>query len=197
MIMKIIQIIFVSWVGLNIMANIRFAQEGIKTEEVDQRVDWEGLVKDPEYKRYKWPVIPENLRIIEDSLANRKATIPQRIGVLTNIVHESGGSPKPHGNGAIGLIGWRDTRANNIPANLPDQIYVLMEEILNNPNNNNWTDGGKGSGYQTRKEAYQSFQDASDSSIATHAFMRGYVRPPVGARQKRIDFSKLLEKYFK
>jgi hypothetical protein len=59
-----------------------------------------------------------NLQIIQDSLINRNVDFAQRVAVLSNIISESGGETKPHGNGDYGLIGWRAERAANLPKTL-------------------------------------------------------------------------------
>lgn len=162
------------------------------------RVNWQGLMKDPEYKRnYNWKILPKNMQILEDSLINRKAGYAQRIGVLSQVVPESGGSPEPHGNGAFGLIGFRGERAKNLPKDLPGQIHVLMNHIFSNPKAKDWTDGGKGTGIQTGKEMRNFFLTTPNVKKATNAFMRGSVRPESSEWDKRLNFSQLLKKYMK
>lgn len=162
------------------------------------RVNWDALMKDPEYKKnYNWKILKNNMQILEDSLINRKAGYAQRIGVLSQVVPESGGSPAPHGNGAFGIIGFRGPRAKNLPKDLPGQIHVLMEHIFNNPKAKDWTDGGKGTGIQTGKEMNVFFLKTPNVRKATNAFMRGSVRPEQREWNRRLEFAQLLKKHMK
>lgn len=173
---------------------IQFLQKGNKVS----RVDWEGLQSDPEYKKnYNWRIDTNNMRVLEDSLINRNTGYAQRIGVLSQVVPESGGSPKPHGNGAYGLVGWRGARAKKLPSNLPGQIHTLMEGIYNNPSSKDWSHGGSGMGIQSGKEMHGFFKKTPVVRKAVNAFMRGYVRPPEEVYQKRQGFAKLLQKHLK
>lgn len=168
------------------------AQKGVKI----QRVNWNSLMKDPQYKRdFNWKIIPKNMQIIEDSLINRKAGFPQRIGVLSQVVPESGGSPAPHKNGSKGIIGYRGPRLIGLPNDLPGQIHNLMEHIFNNPKAKDWTDGGKGTGIKTGKEMRQFFLTTPNVQKATNAFMRGSVRPETSEWNKRLAFAQLLKKH--
>lgn len=170
------------------------AQKGTKVS----RVNWDALMKDPEYKKnYNWKIIKKNMQIAEDSLINRNAGYAQRIGVLSQIVPESGGSPAPHGNGAFGIIGFRGARAKGLPKDLPGQLHVLMEHIFSNPKAKDWTDGGKGTGIQTGKEMNAFFLKTPNVRKATNAFMRGSVRPEQREWNKRLGFAQLLEKHMK
>lgn len=162
------------------------------------RLDVDGLRQDPLYKsNYNWYINKDNIEIIQDSLENRNANFAQRLAILSNIIAESGGETKPHGNGAHGLIGWRAERANNLPKTLDGQIHYLFTETFSNPSGKNWTDGGTGTGVMTGKEMYNLFNTTQNVNQATAAFTRGFVRPPASQNEKRKLFAQLLKKYMK
>lgn len=48
------------------------------------RLDIQGLMNDPEYKKkYNWHINPNNINILQDSLINRRAGYPQRIAAFS------------------------------------------------------------------------------------------------------------------
>lgn len=162
------------------------------------RVNWKGLMNDPEYKsNFGWKIDPAAMTVVEDSLINRKAGFPQRIGLLTQIVAESGGSTKDHSNGAIGLIGWRGERKKNIPSTLSGQTHKLMEEIYNKNNGNSWYHGGTGTGVTTGEEMRKLYLDTNNVNQATKAVMKGLVRPEQEVWETRLKLVPLLRKYSK
>lgn len=168
-----------------------------KVYKVSNKVDWNKVQSDPEYKKFDWKMYPQNLSIIQDSLNNRGADSTEQIAIFSQIIPEKGGSPDPHGNGAFGLVGWRGSRAVGLPKTLSGQINKLMNEIYNNPLAKDWSHGGPGMGIQTGKEMYNFFKETPVVRKAVNAFMRGYVRPPESEYQKRQDFAQFLQKYFK
>lgn len=162
------------------------------------RLDVDGLKRDPFYKSdYDLYINKDNLEIIQDSLENRNANFAQRLAILSNIIAESGGETKPHGNGAYGLIGWRSDRANNLPKTLDGQIHYLFTETFSNPSAKNWTDGGPGTGVMTGKEMYDLFNSTQNVNQATAAFTRGFVRPPSSEYERRKTLAQLIKKYMK
>ena len=162
------------------------------------RLDVESLKKDPRYKQnYNWHINKDNIEIIQDSLINRGANQAQRRAILSNIIAESGGETKPHGNGAFGLIGWRGVRAEGLPTTLDGQIHYLMNETFSNPSGKNWKDGGVGTGVNTGKEMYQLFNTTQNTNQATAAFTRGFVRPPASQYEIRKSLAQLLREHMK
>ena len=127
----------------------------------------------------------KNLSIAQDSLIGRNANFAQRIAILSNIISESGGETKPHGNGAHGLIGWRSDRAYNLPTTLDGQLHYLMTETFANPRGKNWHHGGDGTGVNTGKEMYNLFNTTQNINQATAAYTRGFVRPPSSEYERR------------
>lgn len=161
-----------------------------------KKVNWEQVKKHPDYKKFDWKMNTKNLSIIQDSLMNRKADTPEQIAVFSQTIPENGGNTTPHGNGAVGLVGWRGSRAENLPTNLSGQIHKLMEEIYNNPKAKDWTHGGPGMGIQSGKEMYNFFKETPVTRKAVNAFMRGYVRPPEEEYNRRQEFAKFLQQFF-
>lgn len=163
-----------------------------------KRLDIESLRRDPEYKKnYNWRMHDANLELIQDSLIGRDADYAERVALLSQVIPESGGYTEPHGNGAAGYVGWRGSRAANLPKDAPGQAHKLMVEIYDNPSAKDWTHGGKDTGVMTGKEMMQLFLNTDNVNQATKAFMKGYVRPESSEYQKRLDFAQLLKKHMK
>ena len=162
---------------------------------VRRRINFDTMIKDPEWKNIDRYMNVDNLRVLVDSLNGRNASDYQLSGVISNIIAEKGGDIDDHGNGATGLVGWRGSRAVNLPTDLGGQAHKLMVELYSNPNATDWHHGGKGSGYMTAKDAHQSFLNATSVQDATNAMTRGYVRPPASDYEKRRKLAELLYKY--
>lgn len=162
-----------------------------------RKVNWEKLKRDKDYKQFNWKMNTRNLSILQDSLIRRGAGPAEQIAIFSQVIPESGGDTKPHGNGAHGLVGWRGTRSKTSPYSLPRQIHHLMETIYNNPEGKDWSHGGEGMGIQTGKEMNTFFKRTTVPRKAVNAFMRGYVRPPKDQYDKRQEFAKLLGRYIK
>lgn len=168
------------------------AQKGKRVK----RIDFEGLRKDPRYKEFNWYMHP-NLELIQDSLNARGADFPEQVAVFSQVIPESGGDTKPHGNGAEGYVGWRGPRKENLPKDAPGQAHKLMSEIYDNPTAKDWTHGGKGTNVQTAGEMRELFLNTPNVTQAVKAFMKGYVRPESREWDKRLKFAELLKKYWK
>ena len=163
-----------------------------------KRLDIKNLRNDPEFKKnFNWYMNDHNLEILQDSMINRNMGYVQRVALLSQVIPESGGDTKPHGNGAVGLIGWRGSRAVNLPTKLPGQIHQLMSEIYDNPNAKNWSHGGQGTGIQTGKEMMKLFKTTPNSKQATKSLMKGLVRPEKSEWDKRLQFLQILKKHMK
>lgn len=161
-------------------------------------LDVEGLRKDPDFKKeFNLHMNDENLKIAQDSLVGRGANFAQRIAVLSQLIAESGGETKPHGNGAYGLIGWRGERAKNLPTTLSGQLNYLMTELFANPKGTNWSHGGDGTGINTGREMYEFFNSTENTRQATAAMTRGYVRPEAHENDRRKRLSELIKRYMK
>lgn len=174
--------------------NIPKNQQGQKIK----RLDTKGMKADPTYKKlYNWYIDDDNIAVIQDSMINRKARYPQRLAILSQIIPENGGRTTPHGNGAVGLVGWRGVRAKDLPEDLGGQTHKLMHEVFSNPKGKDWNHGGEGTNVRTGQEMYNLFNSTVNSEQATKAFMKGYVRPPKDVREKRIEFMKFMKQYMK
>lgn len=165
--------------------------------QFQKRLDIEGLRKDPRYKEFNWYMNPTNLNIIQDSLTARKADFPEQVAVFSQVIPESGGDTKPHGNGASGVLGWRGPRKENLPEDAPGQTHKIMSEIYDNPTAKDWTHGGKGTGVKTGRDMRRLFLDTPNVIQATKAFMKGYVRPESREWNRRLKFAELLKSYWK
>lgn len=162
-----------------------------------KRIDLNGLRKDPRFKKFNWYMNDINLNIIQDSLIARKADFPEQVAVFSQVIPESGGDTKPHGNGAFGQLGWRGPRKENLPEDAPGQTHKIMSEIYDNPTAKDWTHGGKGTGVKTGRDMRRLFLDTPNVIQATKAFMKGYVRPESKEWNRRLEFAELLKKYWK
>lgn len=156
-----------------------------------KRVNWQNVQKSTGLK-----VNSKNMRQIEDSVFSRKLGYPQAMAIYSQIVSENGGNPGPHGNGAIGIIGWRGSRTTGIPKDLAGQIHKLMTGIYSNPQAKDWTHGGKGTGIQTGKEMKDLFINTNNSKQATKAIMKGYVRPGEDQYDKRLKILDIIKQNY-
>ena len=162
---------------------------------VRRRINFDDMMKDPEWKNIDLYMNSDNLRVLVDSLNGRNASKEQMAAVISNIISEKGGDIGTHGNGAAGLVGWRDSRAVNLPEDLGGQAHKLMSELYSNPNATDWHHGGKGSGYQTARDARQNYLNATTVRDATAAMTRGYVRSPMSDYERRQKLAELIYKY--
>lgn len=163
-----------------------------------KRVDWEGMINSPEYKKYyNWYIDPKAMKVIEDSLIARQAGYPQRLSVMSQVVAESGGRTQKFPNGATGLVGWRGARAKKLPTDLPGQTHYLMQGLFDTYDANNWNDGGAGTNVGTGKEMQNLFKTSNNTVQATKAMMKGYVRPEKTEYDKRIKFVNYMKRYTK
>ena len=169
-----------------------------KKHQTGGRLDIKGLINDPEFKKnHNLYINPKNIAIANDSLIGRNANNAQIGAVLTQIISESGGETKPHGNGAYGLIGWRGARAKGLSKDLPGQLHHLMKGLFES--HKDWSDGGPGMNIGTGKEMQQFFKDGAYNNYrkATNAVMNGYVRPPEDQKAKRHALVQIVKKHIK
>ena len=110
--------------------------------------------------------------------------IDQRAAILGSIIEESGGNPLiANGSGAYqGLLQWGADRyrlkSSNNDIELNNQIQYINETIDNSTDGKSWTHGGKGSGYNSKNETYNTFHNDDvpfDKKFRALSF--GYVRP--------------------
>lgn len=176
--------------------------KGNGNEDVKQtssKVDWSTLSS-----KYRRPVDIESMKYIEN-WANSNLPKHQRDALLGTILEESGGNPEalsPDSN-FYGLLQWENRRypiSNDKILSKRDKLNKQLEYIKNTLTNysdsSSWTDGGKGSGYQSKKDAINRFNNSSlplDSTV--HALNFGYVRPAGkhNSVRNRLEASKLIQ----
>lgn len=124
-----------------------------------------------------------NLNRINDGL-KEILPIDQRAAILGSIIEESGGNPNiKNVTGAYqGLLQWGADRyvpkSTDNDIELNNQVQYILDTV-NNPNDQvSWTHGGKGSGYSSKQETYNTFHDKdAPFDKKFRAFSYGYVRP--------------------
>ena len=128
------------------------------------------------------------LRQLDNRLIKHNVGLPQRQAIAITVQQE-GNTTKSHGNGAFGLVGWRGKRAENLPSTINGQADKLYNETYGEFNSDNWNHGGRGSGYNSGRDAQKAFQNAETVGAATRALNFGYVRPPLSDRIYRENSS--------
>ena len=83
-----------------------------------RRINFDEMITDPEWKNIDLYMNKDNLQVLVDSLNGRNASKEQMAAVISNVIAEKGGDTSSHGNGAEGLVGWRGSRAVNLPQDL-------------------------------------------------------------------------------
>ena len=126
------------------------------------------------------PYSVDNIKYINSKLSSIEPI--QRAVILANIIEESGGDPTVTGPGGFyGLLQWGSDRYSKISKNRQQEMDTQIKYILNTLNNitdrKSWSHGGKGSGYQSAKSAYDTFFSGQLIDDVNHAFTLGYVRP--------------------
>lgn len=163
-----------------------------------KRIDFVKLQNDPTYKNnYGWKLLPKNLAILQDSLINRGASDTQIVSYLSQVIPESGGATGVQSNGSVGLISRRGDRKINYPKTLPKQIHVEMESLFGPFQKNEWYHGGKGSGFNSGRDAQRTFQNTNNLRRSVTATMRGLVRPESEEYEKRYKFANFLKTFLK
>lgn len=124
---------------------------------------------------------PTILAALNDSLTYLPIT--QRAAVLASILEESQGNASAvSANGTYqGLLQWGANRykiKGSGDKELSNQLQYLKNTINNPSDHISWTDGGKGSGYKSYKDAYNDFHNSNSSlEKVLRGFSFGYVRP--------------------
>lgn len=123
---------------------------------------------------------PKYLQYINDRLSSIPSL--QRSVILASIIQESGGDPLAVGPGGFkGLLQWSNDRynpkSNDKNIELQNQTQHILNTIDNITDKMSWTHGGKGSGYNSLKDAYNTYSTSLDIDKVNHAFVYGFVRP--------------------
>lgn len=145
-----------------------------------------NIQSDPIFKGIKTtnnrPYNPIYISYINNKLREAGMSKNKRTAVLANIIEESGGDPFAKGPGGYyGLLQWSNARyvptnERNVYAELDNQINYILQTEGNANDRQSWTHGGKGSGYNSLKDAMNAFNsDILDDAV--RGFTLGYVRP--------------------
>lgn len=117
------------------------------------------------------------------TLKKSNLTKKQQAVVLASIIEESGGDPfalNKNSGKDYGTLQWVDRYPKSNETDPYKEIDNQMGYFLNTINNLDdqvsWTHGGKGSGYQSRKDAYNDF-NSEDIETINKGFVLGHVRP--------------------
>ena len=138
---------------------------------------------------------PQYLSEIYDGLTKRGLSQNQAIAVIGTIAEESGGDvfAKSDDKKYTGLLQWEDRRykvkyPEDRNKELNSQLDYIADTLKNaqqrkdNGFNDDWTDGGEGSGYNSWKDAYKDFNDLTNVYNMTRGLNTGYVRPTGGIK---------------
>lgn len=126
---------------------------------------------------------PDYIQRAYSSLKKSCLTKQQQAVVLANIIEESGGDPfalNKNSGKDYGLLQWVDRYPKSKETDPYKEIDNQMGYFLNTVNNLDdqvsWTHGGRGSGYQSFKDAYNDF-NSEDIETINKGFVLGHVRP--------------------
>ena len=138
---------------------------------------------------------PQYLNEIYDGLIKRGFNKNQAITLIGTIAEESGGDvfAKSDDKKYTGLLQWEDRRykvqyPEDRNKELNTQLDYIADTLINaqqrkdNGFNDDWTDGGEGSGYNSWKDAYKDFNDSTNVYNMTRGLNTGYVRPKGGIK---------------
>lgn len=139
--------------------------------------------------------VPQYLNEIYDGLIKRGFNKNQAITLIGTIAEESGGDvfAKSDDKKYTGLLQWEDRRykvqyPEDRDKELNTQLDYITDTLKNaqqrkdNGFNDDWTDGGEGSGYNSWKDAYKDFNDSTNVYNMTRGLNTGYVRPKGGIK---------------
>lgn len=138
---------------------------------------------------------PQYLSDIYNGLIQRGINKNQAITIVGTIAEESGGDvfAKSKDNKFTGLLQWEDRRYKiQYPEDRDKELNAQLDYIADTLTNaqqrkdngftDDWTDGGKGSGYNSWKDAYNDFNDYTNVYNMTRGLNTGYVRPTGGIK---------------
>lgn len=138
---------------------------------------------------------PQYLSEIYNGLIERGLDRNQAITIIGTIAEESGGDvfAKSDDKKYTGLLQWEDRRykvqyPEDRNKELNTQLDYIADTLKNaqqrkdNGFNDDWTDGGEGSGYNSWKDAYKDFNDLTNVYNMTKGLNTGYVRPTGGIK---------------
>lgn len=160
--------------------------------------------------RVNWDNIDWLQQFLTKNLGYKTAT-----SINSSIVEEGLGDPKRKqvGGPGYGLLQWEkgtdrynrmmqyksDSIINGVDPELQRQAEFIINTVLDKQHRDDWTHGGKGSGYSTGEEARKKFINRNSSiQDKTRAFSLGYVRPKarIKAANKRVQLSHSLDSIY-
>ena len=126
--------------------------------------------------------LEDNISEINERL--KSFPIEERAAILGTIMEESGGNPLAKNNSGAyqGLLQWGADRyvpqSSDKNTEMNNQIQYILSTVRDKEGGVNWTHGGRGSGYNTKDEAYSTFNNSNAPFKDRYrAFSYGYVRP--------------------
>lgn len=155
--------------------------------------------------RVNWDNIDWLQQFLTKNLGYKTAT-----SINSSIVEEGLGDPrrKQVGGPGYGLLQWEkgtnrydrmmqykpDSTINGVDPELQRQAEFIINTTLDNQHKDDWTHGGKGSGYATGEDARKKFINKySNLQEKTKVFSLGYVRPKAGIKaankREKLSFS--------
>lgn len=142
-------------------------------------IDWSGI-KTTNNRPYN----QEYIDYIDNKLTKAGLSNLQKAGIIGNIIEESGGNPfaVDSTNTYNGLLQWGAERyavgkEKDPYREIDNQIQYLLNTIDNLTDSKSWTHGGKGSGYNSLKDAHKKYSEGETLEDVMHGFTWGYVRP--------------------
>lgn len=131
------------------------------------------------------PYNTDYISYIDAALQNGGMNDYQRAAVLANIIEESGGNPFAEGPGGFyGLLQWSGerypkTKETDVYKEIDNQVKNILATAGNSTDKMSWTHGGKGSGYNSFKDAMNAYNSDKLEDVM-RGYTLGYVRPAGG-----------------
>lgn len=140
-------------------------------------------------------IISPNLNRINVALAKEGYSNLQRAAILASIIGESGGNPlAKNGSAGSGLVQWEPNRyrfkSSDPEWEFNNQLSHLIRTLAND-GGDDWTDGGKGTGYRSWENAKNDFINGTTLDTIVRGLSMGYVRPKNkwGDYRKRLNIA--------
>lgn len=160
------------------------------------KINWDGIITTNDR-----PYDSNNIDYIYNGLVSRGLTDKRAASITGNIIEESGGNPfAVDGTGKFrGLLQWSGDRyipstdTNDVFGEIDRQLDYIASTATNVTDRKSWHHGGKGSGYNTAKDANAAFyNDDNDLDNIMRAYTLGYVRPAGGLKsyENRLKVAK-------
>lgn len=146
---------------------------------MENTIDWSGI-QTTGGRRYN----ADYINYINNSLEKSGIDSLHRSAILGNIIEESGGDPFAIDSTKTysGLLQWGPDRyvigdEKDPYREIDNQLAYFLSTQGNLTDKKSWTHGGKGSGYNSLKDAYNRYSTADNLEDVMHALTWGYVRP--------------------